>query len=61
MQAIALNVCQRPFVQGYHGCAIGKGKQSAKTEIEKLKVKTEGRPPCVTVNYILVTAEGAIL
>lgn len=24
--------------QGYHGCAIGKAKQAAKTEIEKLKV-----------------------
>ncbi len=24
-------------MQGYHGCAIGKGKQQAKTEIEKLK------------------------
>lgn len=26
------------FMQGYHGCAIGKAKQAAKTEIEKLKV-----------------------
>ncbi|KAJ3658969.1 hypothetical protein Zmor_010680 [Zophobas morio] len=25
---------------GYHGCAIGKAKQSAKTEIEKLKLRT---------------------
>ena len=25
-------------LQGYHGCAIGKAKQNAKTEIEKLKV-----------------------
>merc|ERR1719320_828363 len=24
---------------GYHGCAIGKAKQTAKTEIEKLKMK----------------------
>jgi hypothetical protein len=24
------------FVQGYRGCAIGKGRQLAKTEIEKL-------------------------
>ncbi|CAH3196900.1 unnamed protein product, partial [Porites evermanni] len=24
---------------GYHGCAIGKAKQAAKTEIEKLKMK----------------------
>lgn len=24
---------------GYHGCAIGKAKQNAKTEIEKLKMK----------------------
>jgi len=24
---------------GYFGCAIGKGKQAAKTEIEKLKLK----------------------
>jgi 20S proteasome subunit alpha 7 len=26
-------------VQGYYGCAIGKAKQTAKTEIEKLKMK----------------------
>lgn len=26
-------------VQGYHGCAIGKAKQNAKTEIEKIKMK----------------------
>lgn len=25
--------------QGYYGCAIGKAKQTAKTEIEKLKMK----------------------
>ena len=25
-------------VQGYFGCATGKARQSAKTEIEKLKV-----------------------
>ena len=25
--------------QGYYGCAIGKARQSAKTEIEKLKFK----------------------
>ena len=25
-------------LQGYYGCAIGKAKQNAKTEIEKLKV-----------------------
>ena len=25
-------------LQGYFGCAIGKGKQQAKTEIEKLKL-----------------------
>ena len=24
--------------QGYYGCAIGKAKQAAKTEIEKIKV-----------------------
>lgn len=24
--------------QGYYGCAIGKAKQQAKTEIEKLKL-----------------------
>ena len=24
--------------KGYHGCATGKAKQAAKTEIEKLKV-----------------------
>lgn len=25
--------------KGYHGCSIGKAKQAAKTEIEKLKVR----------------------
>jgi hypothetical protein len=25
-------------VQGYYGCAVGKAKQAAKTEIEKLKL-----------------------
>lgn len=24
--------------QGYHGCAIGKGRQAARTEIEKLQL-----------------------
>lgn len=27
------------FLQGYWGCAVGKAKQAAKTEIEKLQVK----------------------
>ena len=26
-------------MQGYHGCAVGKAKQAAKTEIEKLKMQ----------------------
>lgn len=26
------------IIQGYRGCAIGKGRQLAKTEIEKLKL-----------------------
>lgn len=26
-------------IQGYFGCAIGKAKQAAKTEIEKLTLK----------------------
>lgn len=26
--------------QGYFGCAIGKAKQTAKTEIEKLNLKS---------------------
>lgn len=26
------------FLQGYYGCAVGKAKQAAKTEIEKLKL-----------------------
>lgn len=26
------------MLKGYHGCATGKAKQSAKTEIEKLKL-----------------------
>ena len=30
---------QCDLFQGYHGCAIGKAKQAAKTEIEKLKVR----------------------
>jgi 20S proteasome subunit alpha 7 len=25
--------------QGYHGCAVGKAKQAAKTEIEKFKMQ----------------------
>jgi 20S proteasome subunit alpha 7 len=25
-------------VQGYHGAAVGKGRQLAKTELEKLKL-----------------------
>lgn len=33
-------VCdQYVFAQGYWGCAIGKAKQAAKTEIEKLQVR----------------------
>ena len=32
--------CSRSFrLQGYHGCAIGKARQNAKTEIEKIKMK----------------------
>lgn len=27
------------LMQGYHGCATGKAKQAAKTEIEKLKLQ----------------------
>lgn len=27
------------YFQGYHGCAVGKGKSVAKTEIEKLKLE----------------------
>jgi 20S proteasome subunit alpha 7 len=27
-----------PYDQGYYGCATGKAKQTAKTEIEKIKV-----------------------
>lgn len=30
---------QSDSIQGYHGCAAGKGKQVAKTEIEKLDLK----------------------
>lgn len=30
--------CGLLIVQGYYGCAIGKAKASAKTEIEKLKL-----------------------
>ena len=28
----------KPHPQGYHGAAVGKGRQLAKTEIEKLKL-----------------------
>jgi len=27
------------FIKGYLGCAMGKARQSAKTEMEKLKLK----------------------
>jgi len=29
-------ICQ--FLQGYKGCALGKAKQAAKTEMEKLDI-----------------------
>lgn len=35
-----LCVCVHARLQGYWGCAIGKAKQAAKTEIEKLQVRT---------------------
>jgi 20S proteasome subunit alpha 7 len=31
--------CSRRSKQGYRGCAIGKGRQLAKTEIEKLELE----------------------
>lgn len=34
------------YSQGYHGCATGKAKQAAKTEIEKLKVRSMGIGTC---------------
>ena len=36
--------------QGYFGCAVGKAKQSAKTEIEKLKLAD------MSVNELITTA-----
>lgn len=33
-------LCVHACLQGYWGCAIGKAKQAAKTEIEKLQVRT---------------------
>jgi hypothetical protein len=38
------------YTQGYRGCAIGKGRQLAKTEIEKLKLEE------LTVEEALVDA-----
>lgn len=40
------------YSQGYHGCATGKAKQAAKTEIEKLKVRSMGVGTC-TVKHAL--------
>ena len=31
-------VSMATYLQGYNGCAVGKAKQAAKTELEKLKV-----------------------
>jgi hypothetical protein len=35
---IQTNVWYNFPIKGYYGCAIGKAKQAAKTEIEKIKV-----------------------
>ncbi len=32
------NILISPLCQGYHSAAIGKGRQLAKTELEKLKL-----------------------
>lgn len=37
--SITIYVFKRLLHQGYFGAAIGKAKQNAKTEIEKLKLK----------------------
>ena len=41
-------------MQGYHGCAIGKAKQAAKTEIEKLKVLLDGDHQPVYDKFIMI-------
>lgn len=38
------------YSQGYFGCAVGKAKQTAKTEIEKLKLAD------MTVKDLVLTA-----
>lgn len=38
----------------FHGCAIGKGKQAAKTEIEKLKLKEMSMKARRTVENFLL-------
>ena len=45
-------------MQGYHGCAIGKAKQAAKTEIEKLKVMKFDA--CQPVRSVLFTRDTII-
>lgn len=49
---IKVLLTQLIYSQGYHGCATGKAKQAAKTEIEKLKVRSMGVSTC-TVKHAL--------
>lgn len=42
------------FIKGYWGCAIGKAKQAAKTEIEKLQVRTLLEPSFLRQGKILL-------
>lgn len=45
------------YSKGYHGCATGKAKQAAKTEIEKLKVRSMGASTC-TVKHAYYEVPG---
>lgn len=49
---IKVLLSQLIYLQGYHGCATGKAKQAAKTEIEKLKVRSMVVGSC-TVKHAL--------
>lgn len=45
------------YLQGYHGCATGKAKQAAKTEIEKLKVRSMGVGSCAVKHALYMYYE----
>lgn len=63
-----MNSITHPFtslnvMQGYHGAAVGKGRQLAKTELEKLKLSEltmrqavlEAARMCVQTSYCIYT------